>query len=100
MSHMAQHQGYVLSIRRITNFTRFLPSSSEPYWRETGFALLFWRPVSPPPTPFDFPNTCKRAGFLLPIIIIIYDCYSLIQLLFIFSQLVIKRVYQRTLRSP
>ena len=63
MSHMVQHQGYILSIRRITNFTRFLPSSSEPYWRETGFALLFWRPVSPPPTPFDFQSTQKAGVF-------------------------------------
>ena len=67
MSHMAQHQGYVLSIRRITNFTRFLPSSSEPYWRETGFALLFWRPVSPPPTPFDYQKHVQGLVFYYPL---------------------------------
>ena len=44
-------------------FTCFLPSSFGPYWKETGSAILFWRPVSPPPTPLDFQSTQKAGVF-------------------------------------
>ena len=46
-------------------FTRFLPSSFGPYWKETGSAILFWRPVSPPPTPLDFQSTQKAGVFFV-----------------------------------